>query len=144
MVVIRSLRIVFVQVPQMVMIFSYSGMDFALLIPALQFIHLRSVGREVAREDWGIKAVKYLGLPLSVVTSLPVFLIKVVHFFTLPLLAEISVEALLIILCIPCQIQLQSRLVIPDPILTQLHNVSILFLGYLFLLSLPVHFLLVL
>ena len=53
-------------------------------------------------------------------------------FFNLPFLADIPVEALLVILCVPCQVQLQLRLGLPDPILTQLGSVPILFPGYLY------------
>ncbi|KAK4828813.1 hypothetical protein QYF61_000870 [Mycteria americana] len=59
----------------------------------------------------------------SVVNSFPVLLIKE--------------EALLIILCIPCQVQLQPHLGLPDPIPTQAGSVPVLFPGYLSLLPLP-------
>ncbi|KAK4811032.1 hypothetical protein QYF61_015736 [Mycteria americana] len=59
----------------------------------------------------------------SVVTSLPVVFI--------------SGEALLVILCIPCQVQLQLRLGLPDPIPTQPGSIPILFPAYLSLLPLP-------
>jgi len=50
---VRSHRLMHVQIPQVVMnlIFSYSGRDFAPSIPILWFRHLRGVGREVASGD---------------------------------------------------------------------------------------------
>ncbi|KAK4806893.1 hypothetical protein QYF61_012614 [Mycteria americana] len=82
---------------------------------------------------------------LSVVTSLPVLLVRGGYaFFDLPFLADLPIEPLIIILCVPCQVQLQLRLGLPDPIPTQPGSVPILFPGYLSLLPLPVRFLLAL
>ncbi|KAK4806259.1 LOW QUALITY PROTEIN: hypothetical protein QYF61_013403 [Mycteria americana] len=50
-------------------------------------------------------------------------------FFDLPFLVDIPVEALLVILCVPCQVQLQPPLGLPDPIPTQAGSVPILFPG---------------
>jgi len=61
-------------------------------------------------------------------------------FFDLPFLIVISVEALLVILCNPCQIQLQLHLGPPDPILAQWGSVPILFPRYPSLLPLAVQF----
>ena len=55
-------------------------------------------------------------------------------FFDLPFLADTAVEALLIILCIPCQVRLQPHLGLSDPIATQPGSTPILFPGYLSLL----------
>jgi len=43
----------YIQVPQVVtnLIFPYRGRDFGPPVPVLQSVHLRGVGREVARED---------------------------------------------------------------------------------------------
>ena len=65
-------------------------------------------------------------------------------FFDLPLLADILVKAILIILPIPCQVQLQLHPGLPDTIPTQPVSVPVLFPGYLPLLPLPVHILLAL
>jgi len=56
----------------------------------------------------------------------------------------LPVEALLTILCIPCQVWLLPCLDLPDPISALLGSVPKLFPGYLSLLPLPVHFLLAL
>ncbi|KAK4818692.1 hypothetical protein QYF61_017913, partial [Mycteria americana] len=56
----------------------------------------------------------------------------------------ISGEALLVILCIPCHVQLQLRPGLPDPVPTQAGSIPILFPVYLSLLPLPVQFLLAL
>ncbi|KAK4827421.1 hypothetical protein QYF61_017859 [Mycteria americana] len=61
-------------------------------------------------------------------------------FFNFPFLVDIPVEALLVILCIPCQVQLQLCLGLPNPIPTQAGSIPILFPGYLSLLPLPVQF----
>jgi len=49
---VRSHRLLYVQVPQMVMnlIFFYSGKRFGPLVPILQSIHSRGVGRELAKD----------------------------------------------------------------------------------------------
>lgn len=61
-------------------------------------------------------------------------------FFHLPFLANIPVDVVLVILCIPCQVQLQLCRGLPRPIPSQLDCIPLLFLGYLSLL-LPVPFL---
>jgi len=50
---VRSLRLMYAQLPQVVtdLIFSCNGRDFAPSVPVLQSIHSRSVGRVVASED---------------------------------------------------------------------------------------------
>ena len=50
----------------------------------------------------------------STVTGFPVVFNGGVHFFDLPFLADLPVEALIVILCIPCQVQLQLRRGLPD------------------------------
>jgi len=65
-------------------------------------------------------------------------------FFDLCFLADMSLEALLFILCIPCQVQLLLCLGLPDAIPSQPGSIPILFPGYLSLLPLPLHFLLAL
>jgi len=75
-----------------------------------------------------------------VVTSLLVLLIRGYAFFDFPFLDDIPVEVLLVILCIPCQVQLQLRLGPPDPIPTQLSSIPVLFPAYLSLLPVPVQF----
>ncbi|KAK4832075.1 hypothetical protein QYF61_020631, partial [Mycteria americana] len=108
----RRTLLMYVQVPQVVtnLIFPYNGRDFAPPVPVLLSIHLR-----VCQScSWGGYA-----------------------FFDLPFLADIPVEALLIIPCIPCQVQLQLRLGLPDPIPTQPGSIPVLFPGYLSLLPLP-------
>ena len=60
-------------------------------------------------------------------------------FFNLPFLADMPVEAL-VILGIPCQVQLQLHFSPPDLIPTQLGSFPVLFPRYLSLLSLPVQF----
>lgn len=62
-------------------------------------------------------------------------------FFSLPFLVNVSVEALLIILHTPCQIQLQLCTSSPEPIPAHLGSVPIFFPGYMSLGPLPVHFL---
>ena len=82
-----------------------------------------------------------------VATSLPVVFIEGGEgyaFLNLPFLVDIPVEALLVMLNIPCQVQLQLCLGPPDLVSTQPGRFPILFLGYLSLLPLPVQFLLVL
>ncbi|KAK4810535.1 hypothetical protein QYF61_004498 [Mycteria americana] len=66
------------------------------------------------------------------------FSLSLLFFFNIP------VEALLIILLIPCHIQLQLCLSFPDPISTHPGSVPIFFPGYTSLVPLPVHFLLTL
>jgi len=44
------------------LIFSYSGKDFAPLVPILWSIHSRGVGREAVSEDQGKNVVQYLSL----------------------------------------------------------------------------------
>jgi len=62
--------------------------------------------------------------------------------FDLPFLANVPIEALLHILCILCQIQLQLWLSISDPISTHPGTIPIFFSRYMSLVPLPVHFLL--
>jgi len=78
---------------------------------------------------------------LSIVTSLPVLIIEGWYaFFDLCFLADLTVEALLIILCVPCQVQIQLCLGLPDAIATKPGSVPMLFPEYLSLLSLLVQF----
>jgi len=79
----------------------------------------------------------------SVDRRLPFLLIRGVGgyaLFNLPFLADIPVEALLVILSIPCKVQLQLCLGPPDTIPTQPGTIPILFPRYLSLLPLPVQF----
>jgi len=62
-------------------------------------------------------------------------------FFDLSFLADVSAEAL-IILSIPCQVQLQVCLGLPDPTPAKPGSIPMLLLRYLSLLPLPVHLLL--
>jgi len=73
---VRSHRLTFVQVPQVVtnLIFSYSGRDFASPIPVLWSIHSRGVGREVASEDSGKRLLSTSAFSPRVPTSLLVLL----------------------------------------------------------------------
>jgi len=50
---VRSHRLMYIQVPQVVtnLIFSYSGRDLASPVPVLWLIYLRGMGREAASED---------------------------------------------------------------------------------------------
>lgn len=59
-------------------------------------------------------------------------------------LVAVPREALLILLCAPCQAQFQLGLGFPDPILTQPSSIPIFLPTYLSLLPLLVHFLLAL
>jgi len=79
---------------------------------------------------------------MSIVTSLPVLFIEGYTFFDLPFLVDMPVEALIIILCVPCHVQLQLCLDLPDVILTQSGIIPMLFPRYLSLLPLLVQFLL--
>mgnify|MGYP001858504497 CR=1 FL=1 len=54
------------------------------------------------------------------------------------------VEAFLVLLCTPCQVQFHLGLDFPDAVPTQPSSIPILLPGYLSLLPLPVHFLLAL
>lgn len=49
-------------------------------------------------------------------------------------MAHMPTEALPLLLCVLCQVQLYPHLGLPNPILSQLSNVPMLFPGYLFLL----------
>ena len=141
-------NLMYVQVPQVVsnLTFSYSGRDFAPPVPVLWSIHSRGVGRETASEDRGREVVEYLSLLLICCYQFA----SLAHkggctFFDLPFLVDIPVEDLLVILCIPRQVQLQLHLGLTDPIiLRQPGSVHIFFAGYLSLLLLHVHFLLAL
>ena len=110
------------QVPQVVtnLIFSYSGRDFASPVPVMQSIHSRGVGREAASEDWGKKVIEYLSLALVHCYQSASLAHQVGYaFFDLPFLADIPVEALLTMPCIPCQVQLLLCLGLLIP---SLHN----------------------
>jgi len=63
---IRSYRLMYVQVPQVVLnlVFLYSGRGFSPLVPILQSVNLGGARREVASEDGGKKVVEYLSLLL--------------------------------------------------------------------------------
>ena len=98
---IRTHRLVDVQVPQVVMnlIFSYSGRDVTSPIPSYQTKHLRAVWQAVIREDLDKKIVKYLSLLLNCCYQ-PAY---VTHYgeYTLldfPFLIEVLVEAFLALL----------------------------------------------
>lgn len=99
----RSFRVMYIQIPQVV-----ANLIFSL---CLQSIHWRGVGRKVASEDRGKKVIEYqpphLFLPVCQLCS-SVRVMKSL-FFDLPFLSDIPVEALLI-LCIPCQVQLHLHL----------------------------------
>jgi len=74
------------------------------------------------------KVVEYLSLFLpccNLFSSLACH--RAYSFFDLPILADIPVEALLLILCILCDVQLQLLVGLPDPISVQLGSVPILF-----------------
>ncbi|KAK4829131.1 hypothetical protein QYF61_002210 [Mycteria americana] len=62
---------------------------------------------------------------------------RVNHTTQLGVICKLAEEALLIVLCIPCQVQLQLCLGLPDPIPTQPGSIPILFPGYLSLLLPP-------
>lgn len=64
-------------------------------------------------------------------------------FFHLPFLTNMPIEAILTVLCIHCQIQLQFSLSFPNPVSTQPHSTSLFFPGYLSPIPCPVLFLLV-
>ncbi|KAK4806814.1 hypothetical protein QYF61_005610 [Mycteria americana] len=135
-----------VQVPQVVsnLNFSYEGRDFVPPVPALRFGDLRDVGREITTENWGNKIVEYLSLLHVGCHQFSCLIYQGAYiFFNLPFLADLPVKALLI-LRIPCQIQLQLRLSFPDPIPMYLGSVLIFFPGYTSLVPLPMHFLLTL
>ena len=124
--------------------FSYSGRDFAPPVPVLWSIHSRRLEREVAvkTEDKVLLSTSAFSLPI--ISSFPVLFIELIQVFDLPFHADVPVEALFLILCILCQVQLQLHLGLPDPIPTQPSSVPLLVPGYLSLLPLPVHFLLAL
>ncbi|KAK4806815.1 hypothetical protein QYF61_005611 [Mycteria americana] len=143
---LESNGLVYLQVPQVVsnLNFSYEGRDFVPPVPALRFGDLRDVGREITTENWGNKIVEYLSLLHVGCHQFSCLIYQGAYiFFNLPFLADLPVKALLI-LRIPCQIQLQLRLSFPDPIPMYLGSVLIFFPGYMSLVPLPTHFLLTL
>jgi len=77
---------------------------------------------------------------LSVVMRSPFFFIRGNAFFNLSFLADVPLEALLVVLCIPCQVQLQPRLGPPDSLPTQLGSIPILMTEYLSLVPVSVRF----
>ena len=90
------------------LILCYSERGFTLLFPILWSIDFGGPRREVASEDWGKKLLSTSAFSLSVETRSPFLFIGGNAFFNLPFLADVPVEALLNILCIPCQVQLLS------------------------------------
>lgn len=52
-------------------------------------------------------------------------------FFDLPFLVNIAVDVVCVMLCIPCQVQIQLHHGFPHPIPSQLGCIPLLFLGYL-------------
>lgn len=117
MYLIGSHGLVYIQVPQVVLnlIFSYSWRDLISPVPALRFRDLREVGGEITIENWGKKTVEYLSLLHVSCQQLSCHLLWGCIFIELPFLANILVEALIIILCIPCQTEFQMCLSFPDP-----------------------------
>jgi len=118
---VRSHRLMYVQVPQLVpnLIFPYSGRGFSPLVPILQSIDSGGARREVASRRL---REKNCGVP----QPFPHLLILGHHscssggyaFFNLLFLVDIPVESHLVIISIPCQVQLQPHLGTPDPIPT--------------------------
>lgn len=75
---------------------------------------------------------------------LPAWLYCSVWEYDSTFLVYTSIEAFLVLLFTPCQVQFQLCLDLSDPMPTQPSSISILLPGYLSLLPLPVHFLLAL
>ena len=138
----------YVQVPQVVLnlIFTYNRTLFCS--PCLEVQRLERCGRR--DHHWKLRQkilLSALAFSVSVVTSSHASFIKGGYVcLNLPFLANVPVKALLVI-CIPCQIQFQLWLSFPDPIPTHPGSMPIFFPwweGYMSLVPLPVHFLLIL
>jgi len=78
MPLIRSHRLLYVQVPQVVMnlVLPYSGKGFAALVPILQSISWGGARREVVSEDLGKKLLSTSAFSWSVDTRLPFLFIR--------------------------------------------------------------------
>lgn len=102
MQLVQSHGLVYVQVHQVASkLISCNGSDFVAPVPALRFRDLRDVGRVITSENWDKKKkVFHIGCHLfsSYLSGAYIFHIP-------PFLGNIPVEALLIVLHIPCQIQ---------------------------------------
>jgi len=98
-----------------------------------------------ASEVWSRNLLNTSAYSLSVITSLPVLLTRGVCLLGLSLPGWFTpVEVFLVLLFIPCQIQFQLVLGLPDPIPTQTSSIPIFLPGYLSLLPITAYFLLTL
>jgi len=113
----------YVQVPLVVMnlIFLYSVRVFTPLVPILWSINSGGLGERLPIKTEVKKLLSTLAFSSSVDTRLLFLLIRgSILYLNLPFLADIPVEALLVIPCIPCQILLQLHPGPPDS--PSLHN----------------------
>lgn len=117
----------------------------APLIPIFWTTHLRGVWRADASEDWVKQVAEYSSLLLDHCYQAAC----VAHKWRYALLdfsfsVSAPIEALLTLHCIPCQVQFQVGLSLPDSISRLLSSTSVHPPWYLSLLPLTVHFLLAL
>jgi len=112
-------------------------------VPTFSLIHSRGVWRTVASEVWGKKLLSTSAFFLSVVTRLSILLTRRgTPSWTFPV--DVPLEAFPVLFCTPCYFQSQLGLGLPESIPTQTSSIPIFLTGHLFLLPLPVHFLLAL
>lgn len=138
MYLVRFHGLVYAQVPQVAsnLIFC-DGKDLISPVFALKFRGLRDVGIGITTKIWGNKLLSTSALSTLVVTSSSV-LFTSVGTFSLICFFNLLVR---IIVCIPCQIQLERCLRFPDLISAHPDSISVVSWLHLSLAPLPVYFL---
>jgi len=143
MYLIDTHRTMDIHFPQVIANMGFTGSRKGIIppVPTSQTIHLKAAWRALVSEDWGKKVLEYLNL-LFFHCYQPACISHCTEyvFFDFPFLVDVSVQAFLDHLLHYLTSPVRVDLGLPDLIPTKF----ILLPGYLFILPLPVHFLLVL